>query len=427
MTVNCVASGRHPLTYQQWARLERERQARDAGDTLRTNLISEEHDLVGDLNPRAFRNAARQITRRHPALRAAFLGDQVNVCPCDLSDAGVQVSDDVAGPGFPADRHSRARLQLRRIGPRKHRVALSADHLVFDGHSSRVFWRDFWAAYTAGHDPAPQAAAGCRCQPAFLEFIHHQAEQRRSLSPGLREAISILEERDSPLGYVELPVRLELSQVGSRAVATHTYPLPDSFGETLREYARSRRTTPFVVIATAVFAALHRLTGAARPMVYTYLRNRRTSAERDAIGWFSATVLLLGAVTSDQTLAAALGAAKSVLARAQVSGAVATELLHRERDAGNRHAVLPSVSLSLADEEPEPLTADGLVIQRRHDVETPATWLPRGRIAIEVSRARVEVSHEVERFSPATVAALAETFTTTLQEITRDEGARVGR
>ncbi|GAB3951283.1 hypothetical protein GCM10029976_087430 [Kribbella albertanoniae] len=395
MTSDCRVAGSYPLTFQQYARLERARQAAAHGATARTNLMESACDVTGPLSLESVRSAALAVARRHPALRLSFEDSVQVVAPC--SAAEVPVADGTVALSPVED--ARLALVISSDGADRHRLTAQLDHLAFDGTSIEIFWRDFWAFYAS-----PPVSQQCACNPTFLAFADAAAARSAQPAPGLDAAVAELRAADSPLGFARFPVRLPLSEVGSRSAAAQVVDLGNTWWASYTAAARANGCTPFVAAAEAVLSAIGDLAPGSRPMMYTYLQNRRTPAEQEAIGWFAATVLLMAPEVIDlRSVRAMVGAALS-------HGDVATELLHRRCGGGRRPASLPSVSLALsqAPGSGTPLRVGELEI-RRIAAESVGSWLPRGRLAVDVAATgQLTIAYEVERYDPAIIRTFAD-------------------
>ena len=398
MTAGCHQQGSMPLTFQQQARLERSRQALAAGSAPRSNLVTDAVSITGALDVSRLRQAARVVWRGQPALRSRFFPDHQDLSPCQETaflprlEAGMAPDSefDPAGP-------ERFALFLQERRPAEYELRLLADHLVFDARSLDVFWDNLWAAYLS-----PVTDQGCHCEPGYVGML--RAAPRRPDPGRTRDAIEILRGRQSPFGYLDLPVCLDLDSVGSRRVSVLSLPLDGDLRDRVAELARRRRTTVFAVVTAATFAAIRTVGNTETPMLYTFLENRRSARDRAAIGWFAATVLLVDhpASQGDQ-----LDRAKQALLDALLHGARATEEVHRACGAGRKHASLPSVSLSAGQPARDPVSVGGIEVRGLAEDDDPTGSVPRGRIAIEYWPDMLQFNYETDRFDAATVRAFA--------------------
>lgn len=389
-----------PLTFQQQARLERSRQAFAAGSAPRSNLVTDAVAITGALDVPRLRQAAAAVWRGQPALRSRFFPDHQDLSPChNMAFLPRLESGPAPDSEFDPAGAERFALFLQERTPREYELRLLADHLVFDARSLDVFWENLWAGYLS-----PETDQGCRCEPGYLEMLQagtHRPDPGRDRT---RDTIEILRGRQSPFGYLDLPVRLDLDSVGSRRVSVHSVALDGDLRDRIAELARRRRTTVFAVVTAATFAAIRTVGDTETPMIYTFLENRRSARARAAIGWFAATTLL---VDHPATPGDEVDRAKQALLDALLHGARATEEVHRACGAGRRHASLPSVSLSAGQPARNPVSVGGIEVRGLVEDEDPTGSVPRGRIAIEYWPQLLQFSYETDRFDPSTVRAFA--------------------
>ncbi|APY89610.1 amino acid adenylation domain-containing protein [Streptomyces alfalfae] len=214
--------------------------------------------LVGELVPERMAEAARELLRRHPALRVylAQAGDDVvQVIPADVAldfrrddrfeDA---VRAELARPFDPA-RPPLLRFLLSRVGPAEHKLVITNHHALLDGWSMPLVGRTLLALYAelSGGPAAPVA-------PPLSEYFRWLAGRDREASLNVwRDALAGVDEatRLAPASTgtgVERPGRVSVG-------------LGQEFSDRLRSFARERGVTLTTVLQTAWGLLLGRLTG----------------------------------------------------------------------------------------------------------------------------------------------------------------------
>ncbi|MFK8850912.1 condensation domain-containing protein [Streptomyces sp. Ac-502] len=166
-------------------------------------------DLHGPLDPGALRAAGQAVLERHPALRVAFRHDglraPVQVVPHpravilpwtehDLADLSGdeqaaradRIAADARATRFdPAD-GPLLRFALLRLGPARHRLLLTVQHLILDGWSGPLVLRDLFAVHAAGGD-----ASGMAAPAPYREYLRRLAAQDRTAAEtAWRQALS---------------------------------------------------------------------------------------------------------------------------------------------------------------------------------------------------------------------------------------------
>ncbi|GAA4971883.1 amino acid adenylation domain-containing protein [Actinoplanes utahensis] len=226
-------------------------------------------DLDGDLDQDALRAAGQALLDRHPNLRAGFrhegLSRPVQMIPkkvrlpLAVHDLAGQPEDEreaAAARIVAADRTTRfrldrpplVRLTLVRLGERRHRLALTLHHILADGWSTGVLWRDLLALYERRGDPAglPPVAP----YRSYLAWLKKQDPE--AARTAWREALAGL---DGPTlvaphdtGAAELPAQV-------RRV------LPEDTTTRLTRWCRAHGVTLSTAVQTAWVLVLGRLTG----------------------------------------------------------------------------------------------------------------------------------------------------------------------
>lgn len=214
--------------------------------------------LSGELDPERMREAARELLRRHPALRVylAHTGDDVvQVVPGDVAldwrhddDFETAARAELTRAFDPA-RPPLVRFLLSRTGPGEHKLVITNHHALLDGWSMPLVGRTLLALYgELGGGPAVPAA------PPLSEYFRWLAGRDRAASLDVwREALAGVDgaTRLAPArtgGAVERPERVAL-------------PLGREFSDRLRAFARAEGVTLTTVLQTAWGVLLGRLTG----------------------------------------------------------------------------------------------------------------------------------------------------------------------
>ncbi|MFB4426474.1 non-ribosomal peptide synthetase [Streptomyces sp. QL37] len=214
--------------------------------------------LAGELIPDRMAEAARELLRRHPALRV-YLGtagdDVVQVIPADVTLDWRQddrfpeaARADLERP-FDPSRPPLIRFLLSRVGPAEHKLVITNHHSLLDGWSMPLVGRGLLAIYAelSGGPAAPAA------QPLSEYF--------RWLSGRDRDA-SLAAWRDALAG-VDDATRLAPARTGTgiERPGRETIGLGSEFSDRLRAFARDEGVTLTTVLQTAWGLLLGRLTG----------------------------------------------------------------------------------------------------------------------------------------------------------------------
>nr|APD71900.1 non-ribosomal peptide synthetase 1 [Streptomyces sp.] len=214
--------------------------------------------LVGELVPDRMAEAARELLRRHPALRVYLgtAGDEVvQVVPAEVS-LDWRVDDrfpeaaraDLERP-FDPGRPPLIRFLLSRVGPAEHKLVITNHHALLDGWSMPLVGRTLLALYSelSGGPAAPAA-------PPLPEYFRWLAGRDREAS---------LDAWRSALEGVDEATRLAPASAGTgiERPGRETVGLGREFSDRLRAFARAEGVTLTTVLQTAWGLLLGRLTG----------------------------------------------------------------------------------------------------------------------------------------------------------------------
>ncbi|MGD2114725.1 MAG: amino acid adenylation domain-containing protein, partial [Acidobacteriota bacterium] len=270
--------------------------------------------LRGPLDRAALEGALADLVDRHESLRTVFEERDGQPFQRILSDAD-------AGPGLryhdlsglpPRRRHREAerireaavaapfdlaagplvRVVLVRLAEDRHELVLNVHHVVFDGWSLGVFWRELRELYAARRSGA-DARLGDRSErpTQYGDFALWQRE--RLVGEELEGHLAYWRRRLSgDLPVLDLPTdRARPSQPRNRgAVAEATLPI--TLADALRRLARRRDASLFMVLLAGYKVLLSRLAGQDDVLVGTPAAGRTIAELEGVIGFFVNTLVV---------------------------------------------------------------------------------------------------------------------------------------
>ncbi|MEV7196989.1 amino acid adenylation domain-containing protein [Streptomyces sp. NPDC093510] len=216
--------------------------------------------LVGEVLAERMAEAARELLRRHPALRV-YLGtagdDVVQVIPADVAldwredDRFPEAARaDLERPFDPA-RPPLIRFLLSRVGPTEHKLVITNHHALLDGWSMPLVGRTLLALYAElGGGPAVPPS------PPLSEYFRWLAGRDRTASlAAWRDALAGVDDatRLAPAGTG--------TGTGVERPGRETVALGPEFSHRLRTFAREQGVTLTTVLQTAWGLLLGKLTG----------------------------------------------------------------------------------------------------------------------------------------------------------------------
>jgi len=261
--------------------------------------------LRGELNREALQAAVDYVVQRHEVLRSRFVSEGGAAEVVVESNVTVPLEHSVlrgagderlrahlsvlAGSTFKLDEAPLIRVFLVERAADEHVLLVLIHHIISDGASMRILFRELAAAYDA-------FAAGGRPElpPLELQYADYAAWQRRWLDG---------EELQRQLDYwsnqlADAPPVLALPSDRPRSAALRfrgasvVRLLPRSLAEELRGLARTSGATLFMVMFAAFDVLLQRYSGQRDLVVGTPIGGRPRTALEGLIGFFVNTAVI---------------------------------------------------------------------------------------------------------------------------------------
>ncbi|HEV3049922.1 MAG TPA: amino acid adenylation domain-containing protein, partial [Longimicrobium sp.] len=274
--------------------------------------------LRGRLNPAALERALSELVRRHESLRTTFdQADGVAVqviapwspFPLQVEDLGAlepgarearvgrQVREDAEAP-FDLAQGPLFRARLLRLSADEHVLLLTLHHIVSDGWSMGVLFRELAALYQA----FAAGAASPLAEPA-LQYAHFARWQRQQLDgEALQRKVAYWKRRLAGAPAVlELPVDRPRPFAQSHVGATEPVSVPAPVARELRALARGEGATLFMVLLAGFKAVLARWSGQDDVVVGSPVAGRTRPELEGLIGFFVNTLALRTDLGGDPT------------------------------------------------------------------------------------------------------------------------------
>jgi amino acid adenylation domain-containing protein len=275
--------------------------------------------MRGPLDTVAMERAVADLLRRHEPLRTVFRtanGEPVQVVlpfrepriPVEAFDGAEEerrdvalrlVSEETAKP-FDLAKGPLFRARLLRLGEDDHVLLLAMHHIVTDGWSIGVLYRELcasYAAYAEGKKPElPELP---------IQYADYAVWQRATLQgAALEEQLAFWR---TTLGgapsLLELPLDHPRPPVQTHAGGMVKLRYPPTFGETMRAAAHRLEVTPFMLVLAAFYALLSRWSGQDDIVVGTPTAGRSRKETEGLVGFFINTLALRTRTDGDPTFA----------------------------------------------------------------------------------------------------------------------------
>ncbi len=318
--------------------------------------------LAGELDVDALAAAVREVVRRHESCRTTFEavdGVVLQVIheslPPDLSIHDVslapnpsaecnQIAVAAARSAFDPATGPLLRVRIVRVGRREFTFVFVVDHIVADGMSFSIFWREIEALYAAFRAGQPSQLHTAPRQ--FAECSEAQAEWMAS--EAFPKELAFWKERLKGAGPCDLPVDRPRPPTKSYVGGTASTTIPRELVARLEVTARSQRVSVFACILSALQVLLARYSGQSDVTVMVPVAARARYRADDVIGYLANLVVLRNDVSDERSFQQVLRTAGADLLQALAHQDVPFErvvgALRPERALG--HDPLSSVGLS---------------------------------------------------------------------------------
>lgn len=409
------------------------------------------HWLTGTLDRVAFEQAFADLMQRQAVLRTTLEerdGEFVQVVH-DRLDTGLAEVEDLSV--LPADRREQAlaqridaliaipfelagaplfRARLFKLEDTRHALFFMAHHVVWDGWSFDLFYRDFAELYAArceGREarlPALPVSYGdfSAWHRGFVDSAEY-ARQRDFWRQRLGEALADGEDAlDLSGGRGNRPL---VAIDGGRA---RRFRIDRAVVDGLRELGLSLDATLFMVLLTAYFVLLQRLTGRRNMIVASPVRGRNSAEVEDLMGYFVSVLPLRVRLDPGMPFAEAVAKVREVVLESFAHPDIRLEEVVRELSLrGERRALsLYQVMFTLQDIR-QRVTRWGGLAHERLEVAQPGSTEDLGLSLIEDEAGVLANLFVGANALPGEDAGvLCESYLGVLEAVLRDPLARIG-
>ncbi|MET8140671.1 condensation domain-containing protein [Sphaerisporangium sp. NPDC005288] len=399
--------------------------------------------LRGALDIDALGRALDEIVSRHGTLRTRFRGEERPVqqvlapapVPVEHLDLSALPGDDREGRALDlvAERTNRPfdlaqapplRVSLLRLSAEEHVLCLVVHHIVADGWSLNVLYRELSTLY----------AAFRRDEPSPLPPLPRQyAEYVRAVQDddGAGD-LAYWKERLAGVPPLEPPADRPRPAERTTRGAVHVTRVPLEVAEAVEQVARKHRCTPFMTLLAAYQVLLSRHTGQTGFAVGSSVAGRGETDLEPAIGFFSSTLVLRADLDGDPTFSDLLRRVRKDTLGALTHQAVPFERLLLElrvpRDLGRTPLFQTMfIQQNQADAEHGRLSLPDL----RVESFPPGFRYTKTDLSLDLTRDAdglfLAFTYNTDLFDAATIAGLARRYETVLRSVAADPAERVSR
>ncbi|WP_420127101.1 non-ribosomal peptide synthase/polyketide synthase [Longimicrobium sp.] len=402
--------------------------------------------LGGAMDAGALERALGELVRRHEALRTVFAeadGRPVQVIAPfggftlpveDLSALGeadreaavrLRVSEETARP-FDLAAGPLFRAALLRLGEEDHVLLLTMHHIVSDGWSMGVLFRELsalYAAYLEGRESP--------LSPPAVQYADYAVWQREQLAGEVldRQLAYWKERLAGAPDLLEVPTDHPRPAVQSFRGAFERRELPGELLERLRALGRSEGTTLYMTLLAAFQVLLGKYSGSDDIVVGSPIAGRTRKETEDLIGFFVNTLVLRTDLSEDPSFREVLGRVREATLGAYEHQEVPFEKLVAELqpERSLSHSPLFQVAFSLQDRNPP---ADGLAGLQAGAVQAE---IGTTKFDLELSFAvhgqvlRGGMAYSTDLFARGTVERMLERLHRVLEQVAENADVRLSQ
>ncbi|MBD2690473.1 non-ribosomal peptide synthetase [Anabaena catenula] len=263
--------------------------------------------LQGKLNIIILEKSLNEIIKRHEILRTAFqvIDEQVLqiIAPTLTTELPIidlkgwsktdqeakvkQLAIEYSSQTFHLDKTPLFKIIIIQLQEEEHILLFTIHHIIFDGWSSGVFYRELAALYQAFCQDISTKLPELPIQYADFalwqrQYLHDKSHQLNYWKQQLKNAPPIL---NLPTDY---PRPAQQSFQGARA----TVIIPQILTDALKSLSQQEGVTPFMVLLATFKTLLYRYTGQTDLLVGTPVANRTHGEIENLLGCFVNTLVL---------------------------------------------------------------------------------------------------------------------------------------
>ncbi len=383
--------------------------------------------LSGPLDRAALERSLEELVRRHDALRTTLVtreGGPVQVVapagpvPLPLDDLaaltpearavrGAAIEADEARRPFDLARGTLFRARLVRFSPEEHTLLLCMHHVVVDGGSLEVLFRDFAALYGVFSRGATSPLRPLPARYADFSF----AQREHITGQALESLLGFWEPRLRGAPLLELPADRPRPPRRSYRGSVHRFRIPAEDAARLNAVGREVGATPFMSLLATFELFLARHAGEGDVVVGTPVAGRSFPETEGVVGFFVNTLAIRTDLSGDPSFREAVRrvreSALGAYAHADLPFERLVEALGVERDP-SRNPVF-QVMFAVRDRLPE-VEAGGVTMTLREGETGTAKFdlfleLTEGPDGVEAA-----LEYATDLFERATVERMAERF-----------------
>ncbi|MFB2896155.1 condensation domain-containing protein, partial [Aerosakkonemataceae cyanobacterium BLCC-F50] len=401
--------------------------------------------LEGSLNVTALEQSLSELINRHEILRTNFPtveGKPVQlIAPPTVLSLPIhdlqglsteeqtahiqQIVKSIASKPFDLAVEPLIQFTLLQLSQEEYVFLLKMHHIIYDGWSLSIFFRELSQLYEAFTQGLPSLLP-----KLSIQYADFAVWQRQWLTGEVLERqLNYWQEQlaGAPL-VLELPSDRTRPPVQSFQGGVQTFQLDSELSQRLKQLSQESEATLFMTLLAAFFILISRYSGQLDLVVGTPIANRNNKNIEALIGFFANTLALRGNLSGNPTfqdfLAQVRQTTLSAYAHQDLPFEMLVETLQPERDLSRNPLV--QVMFSLQNTPQSESSLSGLKIQNlplstdvkaRFDLEVNFWETPDGLQGVW--------SYSIDLFDAPTISPMGQHFETLLKSIVANPKARI--
>jgi len=398
--------------------------------------------IEGPLDATALERAVNQIIQRHEILRTCFdsqNGEPVQVIAPSLSWK-LSAVDLESHP--PADREAEAkrlavtearrpidlkqlplfRAKLLRLSPNEHVLVLTWHHIICDGWSLGVFFKELVAFYQG-----QRAGRAVELPELHIQYADFAVWQHGRLKAINKQLAWWRKHLGGPLPVLELPADRPRPAVQTYPGAVETLSLSAELRDALNRLGRKEEATLFMTLLAAFQTLLHRYTGLEDILIGSPIAGRNLTETEELIGCFINTLVLRSDLSGNPTFRALLGRVRETAVTSYANDDVPFEKLVEELQPGRdlSHSPLFQVMFALERAPFEDLRWPGLKLTSLGLDSGTAKFDVTLYMAESAKGLTARMEYNTDLFDATTIQRMLEHFRVLLEGVVADPDKRL--
>lgn len=280
--------------------------------------------IQGPLEVTALQASLDEIIRRHESLRTNFVSAEgqpvqviasertITVQRTDLTGlAGTAQSVEIerllreeSSRPFDLARDLLIRALLVKTAATEHTLLLTLHHIISDGWSFGILFRELAALYPAL--ARGEAVSLPELPIQYADYAHWERENVEG--PALDRALAYWRKQlEAPLPILELPVDRPRSVARGNRGAAISVQMPRGLAQAAKTLSQAEGATLFMTLLAGFQVLLHRWSGQEDIVIGSVVAGRRKVELEKLIGFFVNTLVFRGDLTGDPTFRQLLG------------------------------------------------------------------------------------------------------------------------